>query len=119
MTRSVIQAIPGTTRESAVSVSTLNESTRELVEREFGQFWIKGEISDFKRHRNGHWYFSLRDRVAQIACVVWSRDQHMIPAPPDDGMQIVALAEMTVRVISWRARTVGRLWISPEDMSSC
>ncbi len=96
MIRSAVQAIPGTTRESAVSVSTLNESTKALVESEFGQFWIKGEISDFKPHRNGHWYFSLRDKVAQISCVVWSRDQHMIPAPPDDGMQVVALAEMTV-----------------------
>lgn len=92
----ILTAVPGTTRESAVTVSVLNESTKQLVEREFGQFWIKGEISDFKPHRNGHWYFSLRDRTAQMACVVWSRDQHMIPAPPDDGMQVVALAEMTV-----------------------
>ncbi len=88
--------IPGTTRESAVTVSVLNESTKQLVESQFGQFWIKGEISDFKPHRNGHWYFSLRDRTSQISCVVWSRDQHLIPAAPDEGMQVVALAEMTV-----------------------
>ena len=92
----ILNAVPGSTRESAVTVSVLNESTKQLVEREFGQFWIKGEISDFKPHRNGHWYFSLRDRTAQMACVVWSKDQHMIPAAPDDGMQVVALAEMTV-----------------------
>jgi exodeoxyribonuclease VII large subunit len=91
-----LAAIPGTTRESAVTVSTLNESTKQLVESQFGQFWIKGEISDFKPHRNGHWYFSLRDRTSQISCVVWSRDQHLIPAAPDEGMQVVALAEMTV-----------------------
>lgn len=89
-------AIPGTTREAAVTVSVLNESTKQLVESQFGQFWIKGEISDFKPHRNGHWYFSLRDRTSQISCVVWSRDQLLIPAPPDEGMQVVALAEMTV-----------------------
>ena len=89
-------AVPGSTRESAVTVSVLNESTKQLIEREFGHFWIKGEISDFKPHRNGHWYFTLRDKTAQMACVVWSRDQHMIPAAPDDGMQVVALAEMTV-----------------------
>jgi len=92
----ILTAVPGSTRESAVTVSVLNESTKQLVEREFGQFWIKGEVSDFKPHRNGHWYFSLRDRTAQMSCVVWNRDQHMIPAPPDDGMQVVALAQMTV-----------------------
>lgn len=89
-------AVPGTTRESAVTVSVLNESTRQLVESQFGQFWIKGEISNFKPHQNGHWYFNLRDRTSQISCVVWSKDQSLIPAAPDEGMQIVALAELTV-----------------------
>ncbi len=91
-----ITAVPGTTREAAVTVSVLNESTKQLVESQFGQFWIKGEISNFKPHQNGHWYFNLRDRTAQISCVVWSKDQHLIPAAPDEGMQIVALAELTV-----------------------
>jgi len=92
----VPSSMPGTTPESAISVSTLNESTKQLVENSFGQFWVRGEVSDFKPHRNGHWYFSLRDRTAQMSCVVWSRDQNMIPAPPDDGMQVVALAQMTL-----------------------
>ena len=42
---SLPKAIPGTTREAAVSVTTLNESTKQLVESQFGQFWIKGETS--------------------------------------------------------------------------
>jgi exodeoxyribonuclease VII large subunit len=57
---------------------------------------VRGEVTDFKAHRNGHWYFCLRDRSAQIRCVVWSRDQRSIPAPPDDGMQVVALGRLTV-----------------------
>ena len=82
-------AVPGATRESAVSIGELNDTARALVERSFGQFWVRGEIVDFKPHRNGHWYFCLRDRAAQMACVVWSRDQYRIPAPPDDGMQVI------------------------------
>jgi exodeoxyribonuclease VII large subunit len=57
---------------------------------------VRGEISDFKRHRNGHWYFCLRDRMAQIRCVVWSGDQYRLPAAPDDGMQVVLFGHMTV-----------------------
>ncbi|MEO8194772.1 MAG: exodeoxyribonuclease VII large subunit [Gemmatimonadales bacterium] len=86
--------IPGTTRESAVSIRDLNDRTKDMVERSFGQIWVRGEVSDFKRHRTGHWYFSLRDSAAQMACVVWSGDQWRIPAPPDEGMQVVALAQM-------------------------
>ncbi len=89
-------AIPGTSRETAIGISRLNEATRDLLENSFGFFWVRGEVSDFKPHRNGHWYFSLRDRSAQVSCVVWSKDQQGIPAPPDDGMQVVALAQMTV-----------------------
>jgi exodeoxyribonuclease VII large subunit len=34
--------------------------------------------------------------MAQIKCVVWSRDQRGVPAPPDDGMQVVAFGRLSV-----------------------
>ncbi|HVF38405.1 MAG TPA: exodeoxyribonuclease VII large subunit [Gemmatimonadaceae bacterium] len=89
-------AVPGATRDTAITISELNEETRTLVERSFGFFWVRGEVTDFKSHRNGHWYFSLRDATSQMSCVVWSRDQQRIPAPPDEGMQVIALAQMTM-----------------------
>jgi exodeoxyribonuclease VII large subunit len=78
------------------SVSDIALETRALVEAGLHPLWVRGEISDFKRHRNGHWYFCLRDASAQIKCVVWSRDQRGLPAPPDDGMQVVLYGQMTV-----------------------
>ena len=78
------------------SVSDVALETRALVEAGLHPLWIRGEISDFKRHRNGHWYVCLRDAAAQIKCVVWSRDQRGLPAPPDDGMQVVLYGQMTV-----------------------
>jgi exodeoxyribonuclease VII large subunit len=78
------------------SVSDLVLETRALVESGLHPLWVRGEISDFKCHRNGHWYFCLRDDAAQIKCVVWSRDQRGLPAPPDDGMQVVLYGQMTV-----------------------
>ncbi|MEO7083940.1 MAG: exodeoxyribonuclease VII large subunit, partial [Gemmatimonadaceae bacterium] len=54
------------------------------------------EVADFKSHRNGHWYFALRDSQAQIKCVVWSRDRRGIPASPDDGMQVAAFGRLSV-----------------------
>ena len=86
----------GTTPDNAMSVWDLTARTRELVESRLRGIWVRGEISDFKRHRNGHWYFCLRDREAQVRCVVWSGDQHRMPAAPDDGMQVVVFGQMTV-----------------------
>jgi len=86
----------GFTPEMPASVSDVALETRALVESGMRPLWVRGEISDFKQHRNGHWYFCLRDHAAQIKCVVWSRDQRGLPAPPDDGMQVVLYGQMTV-----------------------
>ena len=86
----------GTTIDNPMSVLDLTIQTREIVESRLRGVWVRGELSDFKRHRNGHWYFCLRDRDAQIRCVVWLADQYRMPAAPDDGMQVVVFGHMTV-----------------------
>jgi len=90
------RSAPGAAADNPLSVGDLALRTREVVESHLRPIWVRGEIVDFKRHRNGHWYFCLRDRLAQIRCVVWSGDQHRMPAPPDDGMQVVVFGHMTV-----------------------
>ncbi len=90
------RSAPGAAADNPLSVGDLALRTREVVESHLRPTWVRGEIVDFKRHRNGHWYFCLRDRLAQIRCVVWSGDQHRMPAPPDDGMQVVVFGQMTV-----------------------
>ena len=90
------RSAPGVTRERPISVSDLATETRVLVEAGLQPVWVRGEITDFKRYRSGHWYFSLRDNTAQIRCVVWASDQRGIPATPDDGMQVVVFGQMTV-----------------------
>ena len=90
------RSAPGITRDSAISVSDLTTETRALIESGLRPVWVRGEISDFKSHRSGHWYFCLRDAAAQIKCVVWASDQRGIPAAPDVGMQVVLFGQMTV-----------------------
>ncbi len=89
-------AYPGETAQSAVAVSVLTQTARDVIEGAFIPLWVRGEVTDFKSHRNGHWYFCLRDSTAQIRCVVWRRDQRGIPAAPDDGMQVAAFGRLTV-----------------------
>lgn len=87
---------PGSDPESALSVHTLTSAAKDLVEGAFPPLWVRGEITGFKAHRNGHWYFSLRDAQAQVNCVVWSSATRRIPAQPDEGMQVTAFGQMTV-----------------------
>lgn len=80
----------------AISVSALTHLAREIVEGAFVPLWIRGDVTDFKAHRNGHWYFCLRDASSQVRCVVWKTEQYRIPAPPDEGMQVLAFGQLTV-----------------------
>jgi exodeoxyribonuclease VII large subunit len=91
-----IEVFPGASPRSAIAVSTLTQTVKDVVEGAFIPLWVRGEISDFKSHRNGHWYFALRDHSSQLRCVVWSRDQRGFPAAPDDGMQVTALGQLGV-----------------------
>lgn len=90
------ETFPGASRASAIAVSTLTQTAKDVLEGAFLPLWLRGEVSDFKSHRNGHWYFCLRDRSSQLRCVVWARDQVAIPAPPDEGMQVTALGQLGV-----------------------
>ncbi len=86
----------GTSPELALTIAQLTNAAREVLEGAFPPIWVKGEVGNFTAHRNGHWYFSLRDATTQLSCVVWSRDVKRIPAPPDEGMQVVAHGQLSV-----------------------
>jgi exodeoxyribonuclease VII large subunit len=90
------EAIPGADATSAIAVSSLTSIARDILEGAFRPIWVRGEVTNFKAHRNGHWYFTLRDRMAQIRGVVWSKDTRAIPAPPDEGMMIAAFGNLSV-----------------------
>ena len=89
-------AAPGSSPEAAIAVHTLTTAAKDLIEGAFPPLWVRGEVSNFKAHRNGHWYFSLKDREAQVNCVIWSSAAKRMPAAPDDGMEVLALGQMTV-----------------------
>ena len=89
-------AVPGADPSSAIGVSSLTNIARDILEGAFRPIWVRGEVSNFKAHRNGHWYFTLKDRMAQIRGVVWSKDTRAIPAPPDEGMMIAAFGNLSV-----------------------
>jgi exodeoxyribonuclease VII large subunit len=89
-------AVPGADPTSAIAVSALTELAKRILEGGFTAVWVRGEVTGFKKHSNGHWYFTLRDRMAQINSVVWSKDTRSIPAPPDEGMLVAAFGNLSV-----------------------
>jgi exodeoxyribonuclease VII large subunit len=79
-----------------LTVSELTRQIRGVLETRFGAVWVQGEISNYKLHPSGHQYFTLKDRRAQIACVIW-RDAMAPPRQPlVDGTQVQVYGTVTV-----------------------
>jgi exodeoxyribonuclease VII large subunit len=93
---------PALARESEVpagtilSVSALNRSVRDLLEHRLPLAWVAGEISNFLQARSGHLYFSLKDRAAQVRCVMFRSRGMLLDWEPRDGMQVEVRALVTL-----------------------
>jgi exodeoxyribonuclease VII large subunit len=82
--------------EGAWTVSEVTRRARVVIEAGLPPLWVRGEVTGFKAWRSGHWYFSLRDKSAQIRCVMFRTDNRKLPAPPVDGTQVFVFARPTV-----------------------
>ncbi len=80
----------------AVSVSELTARLKTLVEREFVDVHVEGEISNFRRHTSGHWYFSLKDEAAALRCASFRMQNRMIRFIPEDGLHVVARGRLSI-----------------------
>ena len=81
--------------EGAWTVGEVTKRARAVIEAGLPPLWVRGEIAGFKAWRSGHWYFSLRDKSAQLRCVMFAKQNFRLPAPTD-GMQVFVFARPSV-----------------------
>jgi exodeoxyribonuclease VII large subunit len=79
-----------------LSVSALLRSVRDTLERRFPLAWIGGEISNFRPASSGHWYFTLKDELAQVDCVMFRSRAAALDWQPAEGMRVEARALVTL-----------------------
>lgn len=78
------------------TVSQLTDRLQGVLETEFFDVWVEGEISNLSTPSSGHWYFSLKDANAQIRAVVWKTATRLIKFKPRDGMKVIARGGLRV-----------------------
>src|SRR5579872_545178 len=78
------------------TVRDLVAAVRTHIEREYGDVWVEGEISNFRAHESGHLYFTLKDRSAQIRVVMFRSSARLLRFRPDDGLQVVVRGRVTI-----------------------
>lgn len=62
----------------------------------FQNMYLKGEISNFKRHTTGHLYFSIKDENSVINAMMWARDAANLNFNPVDGTKVLVHGRITV-----------------------
>jgi exodeoxyribonuclease VII large subunit len=77
--------------EGAWTVSEVTKRAKHVIEAGLPPLWVRGEITGFKAWRSGHWYFSLRDKTAQLRCVMFAKQNFRLPTPTD-GLQVFVFA---------------------------
>lgn len=78
-----------------LSVSELSSALKRLVEGEFGQVRVRGEISGFMRAGSGHCYLTLKDDRAVIDAVMWKGIAGGLRFKPEDGMEVVCSGKLS------------------------
>jgi exodeoxyribonuclease VII large subunit len=78
------------------SVSRLNREVRLLLEHGMPVVWLEGELSNFSAPASGHWYFSLKDREAQIRCAMFRQKNTGAGFTPKAGQLVLARGRVTM-----------------------
>ncbi len=108
-----------------LTVSQLTLEIKSAIEENFSQVAVVGELSNFKSHVSGHWYFNLKDANAVINCTMWKGINSSVYFTPQDGMKVIVTGKVTVYpprgnyqidVRSMKPAGVGELQIAFEQL---
>ena len=92
------------------TVTELNSRISDRLEGDLRlhDLWARGEVSDYIHHRSGHRYFTLKDREAQISCVLFRSNGGALDFEMNDGKNILVYGDVTVYRPQGRVQLVAR-----------
>lgn len=108
-------------------VSEVNKHIKRLIlgDSWLSDIWVEGEISNFKHHRSGHMYFTVKDSASTLRCVFFRRENSRCLFKPTDGMNVILHGNISVYepdgiyqfyVSEMEASGVGSLFVAFEKL---
>jgi exodeoxyribonuclease VII large subunit len=110
-----------------LTVTRLAALLKEVVEDNFAQVLVEGEISNFSVPASGHLYFSLKDENAQVRAVMFRSQARLLPFRPENGMQVILSGRVSlypqrgeVQLVAERLepRGIGSLQVAFEQLKT-
>lgn len=95
---------------SVLSVTEVTRQIKNLLEKNIGEIWIEGEISNYRKQSSGHHYFTLKDAESQVACVLFARSAAALQGLTlKEGMAVQLFGEITVYQARGQYQLIVRL----------
>jgi len=96
-----------------ITITEVNKYIKEIINDDLllKKVYLKGEISNFKAHSRGHYYFTLKDESSRISAVMFSFNNKNLKFVPYDGMKVLVTGKIDVYESS------GSYQIYVEDMA--
>ena len=81
---------------AVLTVSQLNARVKELLEDEFGEVLVEGEISSWRTYPSKHSYFDLKDAASKVSAVMFSGRRRFLRFEPEAGMRVMIRCRVTL-----------------------
>ena len=84
--------------DAVFTVTRLNSYIRNLLEGDviLEALFVQGELSNFKNHISGHWYFTLKDENAAVNCVMFRSSAGSVPFLPKNGLKVIVSGRVSL-----------------------
>ncbi len=82
--------------ENIFTVTEITKHINNILQSNIRSLWIKGEISNYKRHSSGHIYFTLKDEQSSLLCVFFRQYSQYLRFEPENGMEVICFGQIKV-----------------------
>ncbi|MDB6065769.1 MAG: Exodeoxyribonuclease 7 large subunit [Pedosphaera sp.] len=90
------ELFPTEATRKVLTVAELTTQVKRLLEKQVGQIWVTGEVTNLRAQGSGHIYFTLKDAESQLSCVLFRgearENRHLL----EDGRKVVLQGDVTV-----------------------
>ncbi|MBP5679312.1 MAG: exodeoxyribonuclease VII large subunit [Bacilli bacterium] len=84
--------------EKYITVTQLTRYIKYKLDNDpnLDEVFLKGEISNFKAHSRGHFYFTLKDEGSRINAIMFASSTKKLKFIPQDGMKVLVTGKISV-----------------------
>ena len=81
-----------------ISITQLTRYIKYKIDNDvnLNEVFIKGEISNFKAHSRGHYYFTLKDEGSRINAIMFASSTKKLKFLPQEGMKVLVTGKISV-----------------------